>query len=317
MGLFKLRFDDSIDHGVLVNTQREKIDYEESFENWLENSPNFLFSDEGNTVLWIGRQASAKVGDTDKYPDLIGVDSFGDLIIVELKKGKTPREVIAQILEYNCWASNLKYDDLNQIYLNYSKNSLKKNLLDAYNEIFSFDDIVNKDIEFNRNQKLFIIAEEISSTVHEVSSFLRQKYKIDLSCLEYKVLKASNSEYIISTERVVGFDNFQESAIVNTVWNEPIKVKKVVENAVYKFTLKNQDKVFTPRDIYSEIVKEYPKFKRNTLNCQIIADCVNHTSRKHYPSGQQDLYYRIADGQYRLYNKDCDGYWDSEGKRVS
>jgi hypothetical protein len=31
---------------------------------------------------------------------LIGIDSAGDLLIVELKKGKTPREVVAQILEY-------------------------------------------------------------------------------------------------------------------------------------------------------------------------------------------------------------------------
>ncbi|MCK5217549.1 MAG: hypothetical protein KAJ93_07155, partial [Methanosarcinales archaeon] len=95
------------------------IYYEKSFENWLENSPNVLFDDEINTILWIGRQETANVGDSKKFPDLIGVDSFGNLIIVELKKDKAPRDVVAQILEYASWASSLNYDDLNDIFSKY------------------------------------------------------------------------------------------------------------------------------------------------------------------------------------------------------
>ena len=213
--------------------------------------------------------------------------------------------------------SKLKYDDLNKIFLNYNKNINKDSLFDAYNEIFNFEDKITSEDEFNKGQKLFIIAENISDIVHEVADFLRNKYKINISCLEYTVMKTDNKEIIISTERVVGFDNFHNTTISNTVWNEPIKVKKVVENAVKSFTKNNFDIIFTPKEIYNVIIKEYPNFNKNTLNCQIIADCVNHTSRKHYPSGQQDLYYRVNDGKYRLYNKEKDGNWTFEGKKIN
>ena len=50
----------------------ENIDFEKDFENWLENSPSVLFDDDDkSTVLWIGRQATATVGDINKYPDLL------------------------------------------------------------------------------------------------------------------------------------------------------------------------------------------------------------------------------------------------------
>lgn len=38
-------------------------------------------------------------------PDLLSLDSQGNLVIVEFKSGKTPREAIAQLFEYAPWAA--------------------------------------------------------------------------------------------------------------------------------------------------------------------------------------------------------------------
>lgn len=88
MGLFTLKVENGdISKAILEKTKTDSIDYEKDFENWLENSPNVLFEDdEMNSVIWIGRQPTAKVGESDKIPDLIGIDSTGDLVVVELKK---------------------------------------------------------------------------------------------------------------------------------------------------------------------------------------------------------------------------------------
>jgi hypothetical protein len=81
---------EELESGIMERAVSENIDYEKDFENWLENSPSVLLDDdEGSTVLWIGRQVTATVGDIGKYPDLLGIDANGDLV-VELKKGKTP-----------------------------------------------------------------------------------------------------------------------------------------------------------------------------------------------------------------------------------
>ena len=50
---------------------------------------------------------SAKVEDSTIFPDLLGIDSEGNLVIVELKRDKAPREVVAQLLEYAAWANEL------------------------------------------------------------------------------------------------------------------------------------------------------------------------------------------------------------------
>ncbi|CCQ12022.1 hypothetical protein PALB_29230 [Pseudoalteromonas luteoviolacea B = ATCC 29581] len=47
--------------------------------------------------LLIGRQVRT---DFDKYIDLLAIDASGSVIIIELKRDKTPRDVVAQALDY-------------------------------------------------------------------------------------------------------------------------------------------------------------------------------------------------------------------------
>ena len=320
MGLFVLSDENQdISKGVLMSAQKEKIDYEKSFENWLENSPNILFDDESNTILWIGRQETANVGDSKKYSDLIGVDSFGNLIIVELKKGKAPRDVVAQILEYASWASSLNYEDLNHIYSkhcekrNYEKTSLK----DEFKSVFYPDDDEEPIFDFNEKQKMFIIAEEISSVVVQVAQYLRE-YKFDILCIKYTVHRTEQNEIVVSTERIVGNEDILTKRIIENGnrWNEDVKIKDVVYEAVESITDKEFSKIFSPVDVIKISKVKHPNINDNTVRCQLIQDCVNHNSRKHYLNGQRDYYYWVEKGKYRLYNPSTDGQWDKYGKKV-
>lgn len=328
MGLYKLVLRDSRDlsSGYLQKAVSENIDYEKDFENWLENSPNLLFEEEGETIIWIGRQVRISAEDTGKYLDLLGIDSSGDVVVVELKKGRTPREVIAQILEYSAWIDSLNYEDLNEIAYNYnlSKNQgLEKSLMQAYRDVFFPDDEATEEdikIEFNRSQKLFIVAEDVTPTIRRVASHLRIKYQMNIFCIEYKVQKTEQGDYFISTEKIGGFEELgvgrKKSITSSTRWNQPVKIKNLVHEAVKNITDSSYDNTFSPADVYKLLVKEYPEINRSSVGCQVIQDCVNHTSRKHYPGGQQDLYYKIDKGVFRLYNPEEDGKWDSEGKRM-
>jgi hypothetical protein len=142
--------------------------------------------------------------------------------------------------------------------------------------------------------------------------------------MEYEVLKTQQGEYFISTEKIVGYDEaistINKNKIIGTTsirWNEPIKVKTVISDAINRITQGKESVIFTPAEVYNELIKQYQEINKSTVGCQIIEDCVNHTSRKHYPSGQRDLYYRLEKGKYRLYNPEKDGKWDWEGKRLS
>lgn len=327
MGLYQLKnTKDNIEAGFVEKVKSDAIDYERYFESWLENSPSLLLDDdeEGNTVLWIGRQVKANVGDAEKFPDLIGIDASGDLVLVELKKGKTPREVIAQILEYAAWGALLDYNALDDLARNYyMKDDFYggKSLKDIYMDVFDIEAELAIESFFNRKQKLYIVAEEVSPVVRQVSEHLRDCYKMNINHLEYQVLKTKEGEYLLSIEKVLGFDSIKPNefkpgvSISKIGWSGSEKVKDVVYKAVLEVTNGNENTTFTNKDVIRALLQKYPETNTTTVRCQIIQDCVNHTSRKHYPSGQKDLYFKEGN-VYRLYVEERDGKWDWEGNRI-
>ena len=115
MPLFKLEKSDGDDmsKGKLVIAPKTKLELEKHLENWLENSPEQTLAQED--FLWIGRQTSATDEDGTIFSDLFGVDSKGNLVIAELKKGRTPRDIIAQILDYAAWAADLSDSQIRDI----------------------------------------------------------------------------------------------------------------------------------------------------------------------------------------------------------
>lgn len=325
MGLYTLkRTTSDIEDCIVEKVKTDSIDYERYFESWLENSPSLLFDDDngGNTVLWIGRQVTANVGDTGKYPDLLGIDSTGDLVIVELKKGRTPREVIAQILEYASWGSQLDYaalDDLAHVYYKDDENNSGKSLKEIHQEVFNYDAGIERDDFFNRKQKLYIVAEEVVPIVRQVSEYLSENYKIDINHLEYEIFRTKDNEYLISVEKTLGFGNrvspMPKPISDSSRWSGSEKIKDIIYQSVLEFVGSNPSRIFSPKDIIRTLVPKYPDINISTIRCQLIQDCVNHTSRKHYPGGQSDHYYLLDKGIYRLYDPESDGKWDWQGKK--
>jgi RecB family endonuclease NucS len=73
---------------------------------WSPNPGGIL---EDGPLLIIGRQVPTDLG---KWIDLLGVDREGNVAVVELKRDRTPRDVVAQALEYAAYAARLDVDEL-------------------------------------------------------------------------------------------------------------------------------------------------------------------------------------------------------------
>ena len=78
---------------------------EAMLEDFLESDPSLL----GTRLLVIGRQVRTP---HNKYIDLLAVDGEGAVHVLELKREKTPREVVAQVLDYGSWVSSLTRDEV-------------------------------------------------------------------------------------------------------------------------------------------------------------------------------------------------------------
>ena len=98
----------------------DSIPLEGHLEDWLASNIAVLDPD----LLVIGRQVPTAHGGTI---DLLCIDAEGVLVVVELKRGKTPREVAAQALDYASWVKDADIGDIADSYLG-GEGALKKAL---------------------------------------------------------------------------------------------------------------------------------------------------------------------------------------------
>src|SRR5471030_81397 len=82
---------------------------ERLLEDMIVAAPN-LVSDEW---LLIGRQEDTGFGGRI---DLLAIAPDGALVLIEIKRDRTPRDVVAQALDYASWVQTLHADDIAGIY---------------------------------------------------------------------------------------------------------------------------------------------------------------------------------------------------------
>ena len=305
MPIFRLEDD------KLISTQETNVEYEEHLETWLENSPRAVI--QGEIVLWIDRQPSAEGEEGTIFPDLLGVDSEGNLVIVEFKRGKTPRDVVAQLLEYAAWANELPAEEIHKIAYDYFKTRDEfrgKTFPEAFGEEFDIPE-TDELPPLNRKLRLFVVAEEIHPRVASVCRFLRTSYKMDVSCIAVSKFQTESGKEIVSTETKVGDEDIvtpktqQQRTSETSRWQGDKKVRDVVLEAVKEVTGGDVNVEFAPKQIIALILKEYPNFNKGTVNGQLHANCPNHGSYR-WHSETYKYYWKIGRGRYRLYDPEKD-----------
>ena len=244
MAIFRLEEleGDDKSKAALVIAKEANLELERYLEDWLENSPMALV--QGEPILWIGRQTSAKDEDGTIYPDLLGVDADGNLVVAELKKGRTPRDIIAQLLDYAAWVDGLSQSQIHERAKTYfeTRDGLRgKSFDDAFRDLFDMPE-TDEPPPLNRGLRLFIVAEEIPSRVARVCQFLRTSYGMDVSCIEVSTFETESGEILVSTETKVGDEGFevpsaqQQRTSLPPELSDDKPVKQEVWEAVQKFT---------------------------------------------------------------------------------
>ena len=143
----------------LAELNRNQISLEERLEDWLENDISVL----DRNLLVIGRQVSTDFGGAI---DLLCLDKRGDTVVIELKKGKTPREVTAQALDYASWVKVLSSERLADIADAHFgvENSLASEFQTRFGE-----DLPG---ELNLNHRSLIVAEEVDASTERIVRYL-------------------------------------------------------------------------------------------------------------------------------------------------
>jgi len=130
-------------------------------------------------LLLIGRQVPTAYG---KYIDLLALDSEANLAVLELKRDRTPREVVAQLLDYGSWARNLDDSDVASIFeaflKKYSPGCADKSLDQAFCEKFSVESMPEA---INEAHELVLVSGELDDSTERIINYLAEEYGVAIN----------------------------------------------------------------------------------------------------------------------------------------
>jgi len=168
--------------------QEEKL--EKDWEDWIENNPSIL----GERLLIIGRQV--QIPEVYDRIDLLALDTNGNVVIIELKKGGLKDPVDIQSLRYASYVSRWEYEDLEKQAKNYfsEKGEEEFNFNDKFEEFCSSAGI-DEIPDLNQDQRIIIVGSKLKEKLGSVALWLRE-HSIDIKIIEVSLYKDGDNLFL-------------------------------------------------------------------------------------------------------------------------
>jgi hypothetical protein len=136
--------------------------------------------------LLIGRQVRTDHGG---YIDLLALNQDGQLIVIELKRDQTPREVVAQALDYASWVQDLKADEIAAIYSNFSNGG---SLSEAFLKRFGLT--LDED-QLNGTHQIVVVASALDLSTERIVNYLNNM-NVAINVIFFQVFQAESCQFL-------------------------------------------------------------------------------------------------------------------------
>ncbi|MFT4026906.1 MAG: hypothetical protein QM676_08910 [Novosphingobium sp.] len=157
---------------------------EDRLEAWLEADISIL-SDE---LLLIGRQVTTAHGGRI---DLLAINAEGALSIIELKRDRTPRDIVAQILDYASWVRRLDtpmvYDIANAYWL-----AKSRNFVDEFQR--KFDRFPPEPL--NSSHSMIVVASALDPASQRIVEYLSQEHDVGINTAFFTIFSDGERQYL-------------------------------------------------------------------------------------------------------------------------
>jgi hypothetical protein len=94
-------------------------------------------------------------------------------VVLELKRDRTPREIVAQALDYASWVKDLSYEQIEII----TKDFTGKPLAQVFNEHYGFS--IPQTV--NSNHSMVILASELDDSSERIVQYLADQYGVPIN----------------------------------------------------------------------------------------------------------------------------------------
>lgn len=197
-----------------INSQPQQLEEsslasEQLLEKMIVAAPRML-SDEW---MLIGKQEDTGFGGRI---DLLAIAPDGSLVLIELKRDRTPREVVAQALDYASWVEKLRSEDIAAIYNRFTSG---KSLADDF--FHRFGQPLDED-GLNQTHQIIIVAASLDDSTERIVAYLSER-DIPINVLCFQVF-TNGTEQLLSRSWLLDPVRTQTSAVAipdgqNEPWN--------------------------------------------------------------------------------------------------
>jgi hypothetical protein len=169
---------------ALAEIVRAPLDLEARLQEWLARDISML--DPG--LLVIGREVETDFGG---FIDLLCINSDGDLVVVELKRDKTPREITAQALDYGSWVVDLSNERVTAIAEAYLGDG-------GFEEAFRQRFEIELPETLNGTHRLLIVGSRIDASSERIIKYLSNTHGVNINAATFQYFREPDGGELVS-----------------------------------------------------------------------------------------------------------------------
>ncbi len=162
----------------------------EDLEKWIRSDSTVL----GRDIVLIGEQIRTKSG---KQLDFLGMDRLGNTVIVELKRDRMPRDVLAQAIDYASDVASWDIDMLNEECEKFSASSLDARLNEAFGAI-DFEEL-----SINQAQRILLVGTSVEEPLQRMIEWLADGYGVTINAIVFKYVKTSHGDELLARTMII------------------------------------------------------------------------------------------------------------------
>jgi hypothetical protein len=139
-----------------------------------------------NEWMLIGKQEDTGFGGRI---DLLAVAPDGGIVLVELKRNRTPREVVAQALDYASWVQRLQAEQIAAIYNRFAPGrSLGEDFCQRFGQELDEDSL-------NKSHQIIIVAASLDDSTERIVAYLNAR-DIPINVLCFQIFSHGDEQLI-------------------------------------------------------------------------------------------------------------------------
>ena len=168
----------------------------ENLQEWIVNTPTFF----GEEMLIIQKEFDG-FDDTKERLDILALDKFGDIVVIENKLDDTGRDVMWQVLKYASYCATLSKVQIKTIYQQYlDKQRIKEDAENNITDFFNVSDFT--ELELNKSQRIIMVSAHFRKEVTSTVLWLLNNYKLKIQCFKTKPYTL-DSQLFLNVEQII------------------------------------------------------------------------------------------------------------------